>query len=352
VLVQPGDEVSAGDAVARVRRPARATAIDAAAILGVPPERVEGYLVRRVGETVADGDALGERRALAGLQRRVLRSPIAGRLSHLSPRYGTLFVDPLPAESPVLAHLPGRVTASGPDGVVIEGRAVAVAGLAGAGKAAAGQLLLAESPAGFPAEAGGAIVVCAFPVDEGAVRALTEAGAAALLAPGITDTTLQRLGWDDLLWTSPVRVDRAERAAPRPAPPLTVVLLSAAPSEIPPAVWEGLQPLTGRFASALGAEPGNGPELVIGLADGVPDPAAGGVPPGLINGAVAPEARLTPGSAVRVIAGRAEGRWGQVVSLSAGPYRLASEVTADVAEVLLSDGTRLRVPLVHLQPLD
>ena len=37
ILVQPGDRVDAGDAVARRRRPARAIALDAATVLGGAP---------------------------------------------------------------------------------------------------------------------------------------------------------------------------------------------------------------------------------------------------------------------------------------------------------------------------
>ncbi len=341
VLVQAGDRVDAGDAVARLRRPARATALDAATVLGVSPDRVEATLARRPGEMVADGDVLAERRALAGLQRRTLRSPVSGRLSFVSPLYGTVFIDPLPAESPVLAHLAGTVTAAGPDGVVVEGSGLAVAGVAGAGTAAAGPLLLAESPTSLPADAAGAVVVCAFPLLEATVRNLAEAGAAAVFAPGIADSTLQRLGWDDLLWRTPVRLDGGERSGPRPAPPLTCVLLSVSVCEVPPVLWQTLRPLAGRLASAVGNEPGLAPEVVIATgATGEQEIArsAGGVP-------------LVPGTMVRILAGRAEGLTAEVVVAEDVPHRLTSEVATTVADLLLPDGARLRVPLAHLQPV-
>ena len=345
VLVQAGDRVDAADAVARLRRPARATVLDAAAVLGVSPDRVAASLARRPGEMVADGDVLAERRALAGLQRRTLRSPVSGRLSYVSPQYGTVFIDPLPAESPVLAHLAGTVSAAGPDGVVVEGEGLAVAGVAGAGAAAAGPLRLAESPTALPADLAGAVVACAFPLLEATVRQLADAGAAAVLAPGIADSTLQRLGWDDLLWTTPVRLDGGERGGPRPAPPLTCVLLSVSVGEAPPALWRALQPLAGRLASAVGNEPGLAPEVVI--AEPAPAPgAAGGA------GAAAPGGvLLTPGTAVRILAGRAEGQTGEVVAAEDVPHRLPSEVATAVADLLLPDGSRLRVPLAHLQPV-
>jgi hypothetical protein len=344
VLVQAGERVHAADAIARLRRGARATVLDAAAVLGISPERVPATLTRMVGDMVADGDVLAERRALAGLQRRVLRSPISGRLSYISTAYGKVYIEPAVAEIPVLAHLSGQVLAVAPDGIVLQGDGLALAGVAGAGRATAGKLLLAESPTALPADVSGAVVACAFPLLEATVRTLTEGGAAALFAPGIADATLQRLGWDDLLWATPVRLDRGERIGPRPAPPLTVVLLSANAGEIPPALWETLQALAGRPASAIGAEPGAAPEVIVQTEGDAPQVAAGA--------GEEPTGALSPGTRVRVLAGRAEGQWGEVVGPVRSPYRLASEIGADVIEVRLKDEAHLKVPLVHLQRID
>ncbi|MGH2351151.1 MAG: hypothetical protein ACRDJN_06000, partial [Chloroflexota bacterium] len=267
VLVRAGDQVNAGDAVARVERTGRATALDVAALLGVTPDRVAGSLLPQAGDMLADGDVLAERRSMAGLQRRILRSPVSGRLSYISPDHGTLFVEPLPAEAHVSAHLSGTILIAGPSGVLVEGTALAVTGVAGAGPAATGVLMLAETPAALPPEASGAVVACAFPIDEATVGALTEAGAAAVVAPGIGDDTLQRLGWDDLLWPYPARPDGADRWGTRPTPPLTIVLLAVGPTDAPPTLWEALRPLAGRPASALGAEPGAPPELLVPISE-------------------------------------------------------------------------------------
>jgi hypothetical protein len=340
ILVQPGDRVDAGDAVARRRRPARAIALDAAAVLSVPPDRVSGSLSRQVGDMVAEGDVLAERRSLGGLQRRILRSPASGRLSYVSPLHGTVFVEPLPAESAVLAYLGGTVAQVLPDGVVLEGTGLAIAGVAGAGPAATGPLLLAESPTALPPEAAGAVVACAFPLLESTVRGLADAGAAAVLAPGISDATLQRLGWDDLLWSAPLRLGQRERRGPRPAPPLTCVLLSVSAREMAPALWETLRPLAGRVAGAAGSEPGLAPEVVFSDGTGEAQASTGGA-----------ASRVGRGTSVYVVAGRAEGLMGEVLQASDTPFRLPSEVATAVAELQLPGDTALRVPLAHLQTL-
>jgi hypothetical protein len=349
ILVPRGDGGAAGAAGARRRRPARAIALDAATVLAVPPDRVPGSLSRQVGDMVAEGDVLAERRSLGGLQRRVLRSPASGRLSYVSPQHGTVFVEPMPAESAVLAYLAGTVAEVLPDGVILEGTGLAIAGVAGAGPAATGPLLLAESPTALPVDAAGAVVACAFPLLESTVRGLADAGAAAVLAPGISDATLQRLGWDDLLWSAPVRLGQRERRGPRPAPPLTCVLLSVSAREVSPALWETLRPLAGRVAAAAGSEPGLAPEVIF--SDG-PDSAVSHERGG-------GDHAQTRSTTVYVVAGRAEGLIGELVRASDAPFRLPSEVATAVAELRLPDGapsgapagTALRVPLAHLQSL-
>lgn len=350
VLVRAGDQVSADQTIARLRRSPRAVALDAAGILGLSAERVEGSLLCHVGDLLAEGDVLADRRALGGLQRRVLRSPISGRLRHVSPRHGTLFIQPLPGERAVIAHLTGEVLSADPVGLLIQGHALTIAGVAGAGGATAGRLHLAESPGALPAEAGGGVVVCAFPLDEATAVALTQAGAVAIVAPGITDATVQRLGWDDILWPAA----RLARGGRRPAPPLTVVLLAAGVSSASAELWETLQPLAGELASAVGAEPGLGAELLVSL---LPAPAPAASPPaapiaalGATPGAPSlSESSLSPGTRVRVLAGQFEGLSGEVGTAGEWPFRLPSEVTAEVAEVQRADGVRVRIPLAHLQ---
>ncbi|MDQ3699935.1 MAG: hypothetical protein M3442_03330, partial [Chloroflexota bacterium] len=111
-----------------------------------------------------------------------------------------------------------------------------------------------------------------------------------------------------------------------------------------------LQPLAGELASAVGAEPGVGPELLISLPPAASPPAAPSFAP-----VATPDAPLTTGLAltrgtrVRVLAGQFEGLSGEVVAAGELPFRLSSEVTAEVAEVQRADGVRLRIPLAHLQ---
>jgi hypothetical protein len=333
-LVSVGDEVQPSDPIARFTLTGRAHAVDIASALGLPPERVAAAMVRRSGETVAEGDILAERRSLGGLQRRAIRSPAAGRISYISPPTGIAYIEPGGLSGGLIAHLGGRITSVDTDCVAIEGEALAVAGSAGAGPAACGVLIVADSAGAVPERASGGVVACAFAIDESTVRRVADSDAVALVAAGIEEEALDRLGWHDVLWPDPAR-----RAA-GPAPPMTVVLIDSTSSAPDPSTWEMLRSSQGRFASALGAEPGCSPELLVSL-DGSSHRRAR-------RGREAPPA-LSVGRQVRAIAGRAQGFTGDIADLSDGPYRLPSEVRADAAVVVFPYGVRLAIPLVHLQ---
>ena len=347
-LVRVGDVVEAGDAVARGWRAGRATAIDVAGALGIGSERegeVVRHLSRAAGEEVAEGETLAERRALGGLQRRSVRVPLSGRLAHVSDRTGVAYVVPPPVETLVRAHLGGRVVEVTATSVSVEGTAFVATGRAGAGGVAVGPLIVASESDQLPADVSGGVVACGFTLDADAVRALVDGGAVAIVAPSVEEETIDRLGWADAFWP------RASGAVGVVVPPVTVVALSFSPS--PPAgLWEALRALAGRTAALVGREDGvegSVPELIVALGENAPSlyglPERNG---GADGGA---SLRLAPGARVRAIAGRANGLVGEIVALSPGPYRLRSEIGAEVAEVAFPYGVRLRVPLLHLQAM-
>jgi hypothetical protein len=334
VLISPGDRVAPADVLARRSSTGRAAADDVVGVLGLAPDRAAAHLLHQPGEMVAEGDVLAERRALGGLQRRTVRSPATGRLTYVSPYYGNALIEPLPVEDAVAAHLAGAVVEADERGVTVEGYGIAIAGAAGAGPAASGILQVVDAPEVVPPEAGGTVLACAFDLDERAVQQVMAAGAVAVVAAGIDAPASERLGWDDLLWPYPA-------AEARLAPPITVVLLAAGTGAQSPAVWGLLRRYQGRHVSVLGAEPGAVPEVLI-MPDETSDSA---------DDLPAPPAVLEDGATVRAIYGQAAGTIGAIAALDDVPYRLASEIRADVAEVALPNDLRLRVPRLHLDRL-
>jgi hypothetical protein len=346
VAVRPGDRVAAADVVAHALLPARASAVDVVGLLGVTTDRVPASMARRVGEMVAEGDVLAERRSLGGLQRRTLRSPVAGRLSFVSTETGIAYVEPAAVEQNVVAHLAGEVVGVTPSAVVIEGEGLAIGGLAGAGPAVSGILFVADSPDDLPAQAEGTILACGFVLDEATLERINALGVGAVIATAVEEEAIARLGWDDLLWP------QANRGAPRPAPPLTIILLAPGGTHAASGIWDLLRGLAGRAVSAIGGEPNAVPELLIFVPEAEAEEAVRRHFPGETRGAADDEVAsgaLAVGRRVRVQAGRAEGLAGEVEALGATPFRLASEVRADVAEVAFPYDVHLRVPLLHLR---
>ncbi|HEV2122812.1 MAG TPA: hypothetical protein VGW38_08565, partial [Chloroflexota bacterium] len=208
ILVRPGQTLESGTPVARYAHRGRATAVDLLGPLGLSSGREDQLLrslVHQVGEEVVEGDDLARRTAMGGLQRRSVRAPMTGRVAHVSVETGTLFIAPDAVQLETRAHLAGTVIEVREGAVIVEDTALAVAACAGAGPAVSGPLRFIEAPDSLPDEATGAIVVSTFQVDERAVRAVIDSGAAALVAASVDEDTLERLGWEGLLWPAESR---------------------------------------------------------------------------------------------------------------------------------------------------
>lgn len=334
--VQPGQVVRAGDVIAYRTSAGQSVVLNLARALGVnagDAGSIRQYVVVEAGQAIAEGDVLAERRTLGGFQRRTVRAPLTGRVEYVSPESGNVYISPGRVTRAVHAHLAGTVVAVTDGSVAIEGEGMVLRGRAGAGPAVAGPLAVAAAPDALPRACEGAIVACAFAVDEGIVQRLIDTGAIAIVA-GIEEDAIERLGWDSAFWPEL----RTEQVA---VPPITILALAF--STAPPiGVWEVLRAASGRPASVLGGERGCDPELLVELGEAAPSLYA-------LPSSSEADVRLAPGQRVRVIAGRGHGLVGEIISISPSPYRLRSEVAVDVADVAFPYDVRLRVPVLHLQ---
>ena len=106
VLVREGQAVEADTPVARGEPHEAPRVLDVAAGLGCSPSRVAGYLRVRVGDRLAEGDIVAERRRWAFWRQQVV-SPIAGRVRSVRDGRLMLRVAHLPEE--IVAGMPGVV---------------------------------------------------------------------------------------------------------------------------------------------------------------------------------------------------------------------------------------------------
>lgn len=138
VLVQVGDRVQADDVVARAMVPGRLLAIDLAQALGVSARSVPRHVLVDEGQTVAVGDALARSRRFR-MRVGLVVAPCAGTVQGIAD--GRIFLRQEPQLLELRAYLSGKVTAEYPHrGVAIRTRGSLVRGIWGCGDESQGLL--------------------------------------------------------------------------------------------------------------------------------------------------------------------------------------------------------------------
>lgn len=325
VLVGERASVRPGDLLAHAQRSLPPTVIPAARVLGLVDPSLDRCMVRRPGDVVREGEVLAQRGGVLGIGSRVCRSPVSGTLQ-MGPRgSGELLVTPPPEEVELRAHLPGRVVSILPlRGVVVE--------LAAMG---------AQGVAGRPGEAGGRIRVLSGPDQEIPANRVTDRLSATVLVGGTIGLTSLRRAVEVGVGAVVVGSLRAAAleahlADPRGVP--LVVIDSFGPRGMGRRCYEMLRQCEGREARVQvgsGGEDGDLPEVLVPLDDA--------------SAARQRRGALVLGALVRIVAGRHAFAVGQVVAVGAGPVRFASGLVGRWVDLLLEDGSQVRVPLVNVE---
>jgi hypothetical protein len=144
VLVSEGQKVNAVDVIAEASRPGPHTLIDVRRELGFArTDEAEKHIERLAGETIQQGDVIAQ---TGGLFRRILNSPVAGRIIAISA--GRVLIESAGQPLQVRSGLAGVVRELIPDrGALIETSGALVQGLIGNDRVDQGVLVvLARSP--------------------------------------------------------------------------------------------------------------------------------------------------------------------------------------------------------------
>ena len=136
VLVAPGDEVRADDALATSRALGEPIAVPTAARLHCDPRDGGRHLIGRPGSTVR------AREKLAAWGGREVRSPVDGVLVGYSRTDGVALLAPLGTETPIVGHVRGTVIAVDPSAVVVSVPAARIGGVHASGDAVHGELMV------------------------------------------------------------------------------------------------------------------------------------------------------------------------------------------------------------------
>lgn len=132
VLAQVGDQVAAGDVVARTELPGKVHMMNLANTLGVLPDEMAAKLLVQPGGAVTKGQVVAEAKALFGLLKNRATAPTDGTLESISDVTGMAVFREPPVPVEVTAYVDGKVVEVIPDeGVVVEARGALIQGIFG-----------------------------------------------------------------------------------------------------------------------------------------------------------------------------------------------------------------------------
>jgi hypothetical protein len=362
VLVRAGQRVEPTDVVAQSMLTSEPQRVDIAADLDMSPASTARRLLVSPGARVEQAGILAQR---AGAGSRASRSPVAGTFTGYDPKTGEGLIT-TPAEPVrVHAHLKGIVTDLIPHyGAIIETPATLVRGIFGVGGEQHGVLKVVVpsgdevlAPGTVDARVTYAIVLGGSEVTADALRRMIELGARGLITGSIRwseladflgftalsewklgATTSASSGWD---------FPPSNPGVQSPVPPDFVLIITEGFGSVPmsPRTFETLAVYDGQEIAIDGTTRLRGglarPEIIIPLARTTS-----------VKWLEEKGPTLAVGGNVRLLSPSYLGQVAQVTGLPVGPRASQSGVVAPVADVLLSGGRKLRVPLVDIEVLE
>lgn len=345
VLVSPGDRVRRDQVVARAQLPGEVTLLNLVNRLGIAPEELPRYMLKKEGEGIVEGEPLAETRPLIRWFKTVVKSPVTGIVESISPVTGQVMLRHPPRPVEVLAYVDGTVLEVFPgEGVRLETCGAFVQGIFGVGGEGWGMLrVIADRPdqvlevGQLGPECAGQIVVggslLTYPVIEQARRMK----AVGVIGGGIRDQDLRQLLGYDL----GVAITGTEEIG------LTVIVTEGF-GQIAMArkTFEILKSCSGREASICGATQIRAgvirPEIIVPF----PEMTKARVE-------VAPKVQgLKVGDLLRVIRVPHFGRIGRVSALPAELQQVESGAKVRVLEVEFEDGSRAVVPRANVEIIE
>ncbi len=147
VLVHAGQEVTATTVIAQTALPGKVQAVNVVNLLGIAPQEIRRYMLRREGDAIQAGDPLAENRPVIKWLKTQVPSPITGTIETISEVTGQVFLREPPKPLVLTAYLDGHVAETFPDqGATIETACSLVQGIFGIGGEAVGTIAIAADP--------------------------------------------------------------------------------------------------------------------------------------------------------------------------------------------------------------
>ncbi len=343
VFVKKGDKIEHTDIVARTEISGDPEIVKISMILGMEPEDTPRYMTVKIGDKVEKGQQLAFYKALFGLIKKDVKSPITGTLESFSEITGQGIVrgSPIPVE--VDAYIPGEVIEVMPkEGAIIQTHAAFIQGIFGIGGEVHGEIHVATPENTQVLEADmiteehkGKIIVGGCLVTLDALKKAVQMGVSAVVSGGIRHEDLTTFTGEEI----GVAITGQEEVG------ITVIITEGfGTMNMSLRTFELLNEFEGYSASVNGATQIRAgvlrPEIIIPH-DMVADDEGKGLSQGMVAG--------TP---IRIIRQPYFGAIGKVHSLPVELQKLESESLVRVVNIELDDGNVVTVPRANVEIIE
>lgn len=347
VLVAIGETVRANQAVARAELPGKVYPMNLANQLGVAPDEIHEYLIKKVGDSVQKDEILAENKPLIKWLKTEVLSPITGIVESASRVTGQVLLREPPRVLELLGYVDGRIIEVIPQQGVVVGTACSlVQGIFGIGGEALGVIAIAVTspdealtPRHLTPDMKGKVVVGGSIISSDALARAKEVGVAGVVIGGIHDKDLRALLGYDL----GVAITGTEQVG------FTLILTEGF----------GAIPMADKTFALLSAHAGEQASI-----SGATQIRAGVIRPEIIipkdvgasgdrNETTAPQREgIRIGDQVRIIRDPLFGKIGEVASLPADLQKIPTESEVRVMEVRFGDGSSAVIPRTNIELIE
>ncbi|MBA5870506.1 MAG: hypothetical protein GDA68_10985 [Nitrospira sp. CR2.1] len=345
VLVKVGDAVHADTAVARAELPGKVVPLNLANQLGIAPDEINDYLVKKEKDSVQKDDVLAENKPFIKWLKTEIRSPITGKVESVSTITGQILLREPPRVLELRGYIDGVVAEVHSDqGVTVESTCSLVQGIFGIGGETSGELVMGVKapdqplvPEQLTPSMKGKVVVGGAFLSAATMARAKELGIVGLVVGGIHDKDLRALLGYDL----GVAITGTEQVG-------FTLILTEGFGTIPmaPKTFALLSAHAGEKASISGATQIRAgvirPEIII--------PHSGSA--AVTKVAPAEREGIQLGDPVRVIRDPLFGKIGAVSGLPSELRAIPTESEVRVLEVRFPDGTTTVVPRANIEVIE
>lgn len=206
VLVHEGQAVTATTVIAQTELPGKVHAVNVVNLLGIVPQEIRHYMLKREGDAVQAGEPFAENRPFIKWLKVQVPAPITGTIETVSEVTGQVFLREPPRPLALTAYLDGHATEIFPgQGATVETTCSLVQGIFGIGGEAVGTIAVAVgspedelTPERITDAHRGTILVGGSLIGRDGFARAKQVGVAAIVVGGIHDLDLKALLGRDL----------------------------------------------------------------------------------------------------------------------------------------------------------